>query len=79
METVVIDMRVTIRLEPFWTEDLTNDKVAKAIGVHTNSVSNLRKGTVDRCKLDTLVKLKDFFSQKTGKHLALEDLLKIEE
>ncbi len=78
MGNKVIEMRVTISLEPFWTEDLTNDKVAKAIGVNPNSISNLRKGTVDRCKLETLVKLKDFFSERTGKHLMLEDFLRVE-
>lgn len=72
-------MKVTINLDPFWTENLTNDKVAKAIGVHINSVSNLRKGNVDRCKLETLVKLKDFFSEKSGKSLWIEDLINIEE
>jgi DNA-binding Xre family transcriptional regulator len=79
ISTPIPDIRVTIRLEPFWTEDLTNDKVADAIGVDTNSISNLRKGTVDRCKLTTLVKLKEFFSQRAGKPLMLEDFLKVEE
>ena len=72
-------MKVTINLEPFWTEDLTNANVADAIGIHPNSVSNLRSGSVDRCKLETIMKLREFFSKKIGKPVSFDDLINVEE
>ena len=68
---------VRVHLDPYW-DDLTNQEVADALDVNINTVSAYRNGNVKNPKIEVLIKFKDYFAQKTGKKLILEDLLKIE-
>lgn len=65
-------VKVTFNLSKFWQDGWTNENLAAELGVHPNTISNLRKG-VDKISLPVLLKL----SRKVGR--PIEDLLDVEE
>ena len=69
--------KVKLNILPFWPEDLTVTQAAEDLAMNPRSLTAIRKGT-ERGEWATLFKLVDYFSEKAGRQLALEELFEVE-
>ncbi len=66
---------IRVNLEPFWDESLSNEYIAQKLGLNKNTVSSYKNGNVRNPKIEVLLKFRDFFAERQGKKIILEDLL----
>jgi transcriptional regulator with XRE-family HTH domain len=71
--------RAWVYLRPLWDETLTNQDVANATGLHINTVSKYRNGTVQNPPLGVLFTLREFFEERLGREIKIEDMVRIED
>ncbi len=72
---MVTSKKIRVNLDPFWDDGLSNEYVAEKLGINKNTVSSYRNGNVKNPKIEVLLKFRDFFAERKGKKLILEDLL----
>lgn len=58
-------------------ENLTNQEIADATGIHANTVSAYRGGGISRPDALTLMRLKNFFEQRTGRTVHIEEFIEV--
>ncbi len=71
-------MRVFLDVSKLWDEELTVTKAAEDLKMNSRTLTTIKKGT-ERGNWETLVKLARYFSDRHGRKIALEELLRIEE
>ena len=69
--------KVKLNIIPFWPENLTITQAAEDLEMNPRSLTTIRKGT-ERGEWATLFKLVDYFSEKVGRPIALEELFEVE-
>ncbi|MEM6432261.1 MAG: hypothetical protein AAF773_00160 [Cyanobacteria bacterium P01_D01_bin.115] len=69
-------MKVILDISSFWPDDVTIETAAKELQMNPRSISTMKKGT-ERGNWDTLIKLSRWLSYRTGKPVAIDDLLVI--
>lgn len=70
------DKEIRVRLKRFWDDELTNEEVAEATGIHKNTVSKYKNGASIN-QISNLWKLCKFLEERLGKEITLEDALEI--
>lgn len=66
-----------LNVNRFWPDNLTITKAAEELQMNPRSLTTIRKGT-ERGEWLTLFKLAEYLSEKTGRHISLEDLFEVE-
>ncbi len=73
--------RARISLAKLYIEagNITNREISEATGIHPNTVTAYRNGSVQRPDVATVVKLRNFFSQKLGRPVTIDEMVQIDE
>ncbi|WP_228059232.1 hypothetical protein [Nostoc sp. LEGE 06077] len=69
-----------VDLSKFWTDDknLTIQKAHEMTGIDKRTLSVAKRGFLDRCQIETLIKLQAFASELAGRKVSLEEMVRTE-
>jgi hypothetical protein len=75
---------VLIDISDYWPTGLSvnkayEDSIRKNCRIDRRTLTAAREGKLAKCEVGTLIRLRDFAAQMSGKKLALEDVMRFEE
>lgn len=73
--------KIRVNIKPLWEEAKlsNNQEVAFDLELNPNTVSSYKNGNIQNPKIVVLMKFRDYFREKLGRKIILEDLLEVEE
>lgn len=77
---LMADPIARINLRHLFAEaDVTNREVIDATGISGNTITAYKNGNVLRPDMTTIIKLRDYFSQRLGRQVTLDEMVEIDD
>ena len=70
------DKEIRVKLTKFWDDDLTNEEISEATGIHKNTISKYKNGA-SLVAISNLWKIAKFLGARQNREISMEDLLQI--